>query len=124
MENNTNKRTLVVYGNLMKGGKNHKLLSRQEFLGKTSVYGMMQSIQSRKYLFDTAVSGKTSSGFLYDAEGYLVEENVYQDILNKMKEDGHYEKTLSTKWGLGYVFLTQPIKFSEKHKIINTNKHK
>ena len=76
------KRIIVAYGGLMKRRRNHYLMNNQTFLGETYVYGILQIDGSNRYLFDPTVRDKKGKdGFLYDAEGYEVDEDAYQRIL-------------------------------------------
>lgn len=119
----TNKKILVVYGSLKKDKYNHYLIEKEEYLGKMTLFGIMQSAGEYPYFFEPIVAeerknAKIKSSRRHEAEIYEVSEEVYQSIKEMELSSGYYEKEIRTEYGQGIVFMTQPELYSEKKKKI------
>jgi gamma-glutamylcyclotransferase (GGCT)/AIG2-like uncharacterized protein YtfP len=107
---------LVVYGTLKKGQYNHDFLKGQKFLGKTSVSGVMQMCGSYPHLFDPYAVRKPA--VRHKAEVYSVSPEVYEGICDMEIGAGYYLRDVSTDWGMGVMFLTQPVLFKKDGEIV------
>jgi len=80
----------------------------------------MQLNGSYPYLFDSfAVKrpGKNHSA-IYDAEVYRVDDATYRAITAMELGAGYYEREISTDWGMGIAYYTQPRLFSKSKEVI------
>lgn len=107
---------LVVYGTLKKGQYNHVFLKGQKYLGKTSVNGVMQMCGSYPHLFDSYAVDKPLEK--HKAEAYSVSPESYEAIYEMEVGAGYYERDVSTDWGKGVTFMTQPSLFKKDGDIV------
>lgn len=117
MENKNTKKIMVVYGSLKKGKYNHYLLGDAEYLGDKPLHGIMQLAGSYPHFFEPIV-GDSRTARTYPAEVYRVSEEVFDDIAAMEIGAGYYDKKISTDWGIGTVWMTQPSLFSNKKPVV------
>ncbi len=107
---------LVVYGTLKKGQYNHIFLKGQKFLGRMTVNGVMQMCGTYPHLFDAY--GVDLPAEKHKAEIYSVSPEVYEAVCDMEIGAGYYPRDVSTDWGIGVMFLTQPSLFRKEGDVV------